>query len=277
MVASCNQNGSEGLKTNSIGESMTVRADGTHQAFNRNVFSRRSFITQASCFGAFYALAKTIPLPALAETVGQDSRVSSSPLVDKGFASVRKVGDGLYATIFRPLQGHHNVLQWRLPGRQRCSTADRGIQHCSWRFFPDGCATLRSSPVKGALDTHYHYDHSMGNAFYGASACHCGRMPQRHNELSKATFRCRVPTKLRCSGLREAHQRRRIRHGTPTRPRRSQGHYRTLSVGQLQHVGVTQSSDRPREAAHEHRSRRVDGYLGVASGTFRHGHDRARS
>jgi glyoxylase-like metal-dependent hydrolase (beta-lactamase superfamily II) len=22
--------------------------------------------------------------------------------------------------------------------------------------------------VKGALDTHYHFDHSMGNAFYGA-------------------------------------------------------------------------------------------------------------
>jgi len=24
-------------------------------------------------------------------------------------------------------------------------------------------------PVKGALDTHYHFDHSMGNAFYGAN------------------------------------------------------------------------------------------------------------
>jgi len=23
--------------------------------------------------------------------------------------------------------------------------------------------------VKGALDTHYHYDHSMGNAFFGAN------------------------------------------------------------------------------------------------------------
>jgi len=24
-------------------------------------------------------------------------------------------------------------------------------------------------PVKGALDTHYHYDHSTGNAFFGAN------------------------------------------------------------------------------------------------------------
>src|ERR1700686_2824228 len=96
---------SKGLKTYSIGESMTVGADGTHQALNPNVFSRRSFITQASCFGAFYALAKRIPLPALAETVGQDSRVSSSPLVDKGLPSVPKDRDGLYATISDPSKG----------------------------------------------------------------------------------------------------------------------------------------------------------------------------
>jgi hypothetical protein len=43
---------------------MTVRADGPHQTFIPNVFFHRSFITQASCFGAFYALAKTIPLSA---------------------------------------------------------------------------------------------------------------------------------------------------------------------------------------------------------------------
>src|SRR4029077_6376664 len=93
------------VKTNSIGESITGRANGDHQAFNPKVFSRRSFMAQASCFGAFYALANTIPLPALAKSVGIDSRVSSTPLVDKGFASVRKVGNGLYATISDPSKG----------------------------------------------------------------------------------------------------------------------------------------------------------------------------
>src|SRR6202140_2154660 len=160
---------SKGLKTKSIGGSMTVRADGTHQAFNPNVFSRRSFITQASCFGAFYALAKTIPLPALAETVGQDSRVSSSPLVDKGFASVRKVGDGLYATISDPSKGTTTYCNGGfLVGRDAALLVEAFTTPAGASFQMDALRSVSQAPVKGALDTHYHFDHSMGNSFYGA-------------------------------------------------------------------------------------------------------------
>ena len=148
---------------------MTVRADGTHQALNPNVFSRRSFITQASCFGAFYALAKTIPLPALAETVGQDSRVSSSPLVDKGFASVRKVGDGLYATISDPSKGTTTYCNGGfLVGKDAALLIEGYSTVAGASFQMDALRSVSQVPVKGALDTHYHYDHSMGNAFYGA-------------------------------------------------------------------------------------------------------------
>src|SRR5260370_1329174 len=62
-------------------------------------FSRRRFLAGTSCFGAFYALARQIPLPVLAADVADDARVSKTTLVDKGFASVRKIGNGLYATI----------------------------------------------------------------------------------------------------------------------------------------------------------------------------------
>jgi hypothetical protein len=68
-------------------------------------FSRRSFLVQTSCFGAFYAAVKLIPLPALAAELASDSRVSEMPIVDKGFASVRKIGNGLYATISDPSRG----------------------------------------------------------------------------------------------------------------------------------------------------------------------------
>src|SRR6202140_3186194 len=161
---------SKGLKTNSIGKSSAVRADGTHQALNPNVFSRRSFITQASCFGAFYALAKTIPLPALAETVGQDSRVSSSPLVDKGFASVRKVGDGLYATISDPSKGTTTYSNGGfLVGKDAALLIEGYSTVAGASFQLDALRMVSQVPVKGALDTHYHFDHSMGNAFYGAN------------------------------------------------------------------------------------------------------------
>src|SRR5258706_13310482 len=62
-------------------------------------FSRRRFLAGTSCFGAFYALARLIPLPVLAADVADDARVSETPLLDKGFASVRQIGNGLYATI----------------------------------------------------------------------------------------------------------------------------------------------------------------------------------
>src|SRR5437667_11487313 len=67
--------------------------------------SRRKFLAGTSCFGALYALAKLIPLPALAADVAVDARISEVPLVDKGFASVRKIGNGLYATISDPSKG----------------------------------------------------------------------------------------------------------------------------------------------------------------------------
>src|SRR5467141_5139210 len=75
------------------------------QTTNSLPFSRRSFLAKTSCFGAFYALAELIPLPALAAELAGDSRVSQTPIVDKGFASVRKIGEGLYATISDPSKG----------------------------------------------------------------------------------------------------------------------------------------------------------------------------
>ena len=79
---------------------------GGSEAAGTSGFSRRKFLAQTSCFGAFYAVAKLIPLPALTETVLADSRLSQTPIVDKGFASVRKVGEGLYATISDPSKGY---------------------------------------------------------------------------------------------------------------------------------------------------------------------------
>src|SRR3981189_1580883 len=79
------------------------------QTTNSLPFSRRSFLAKTSCFGASYALAKLIPLPALAAELATDSRVSQTPIVDKGFASVRKIGEGLYATISDPSKGFQTL------------------------------------------------------------------------------------------------------------------------------------------------------------------------
>jgi hypothetical protein len=59
---------------------------GSHESFFPPLFAQK-FPGQESCFGAFYALAKLIPLPALAAELTGDSRISATPVVDKGYAS----------------------------------------------------------------------------------------------------------------------------------------------------------------------------------------------
>ncbi len=149
---------------------MIVQATGNHQGSGGKGFSRRTFFARASCFGAFYAVAKTIPLAGLAETVSADSRVSATPLVDKGFASVRKIGNGLYATISDPSKGNTTLCNGGfLAGKDGALLIEGFTTPAGASFQMDVLRMVTQVPVKAALDTHYHFDHSMGNAFYGAN------------------------------------------------------------------------------------------------------------
>ena len=137
---------------------------------NPGMFSRRSFLVNTSCFGAFYAVAKLISLPALAEELMVDSRVSRTPIVDKGFASVRKIGDGLYATISDTSKGFTTVCNGGfLAGKDGALLIEGYTTPGGAAFQMDALRMVSQVPVKGALDTHYHFDHSMGNSFYGAN------------------------------------------------------------------------------------------------------------
>ncbi|HYL83088.1 MAG TPA: MBL fold metallo-hydrolase [Candidatus Angelobacter sp.] len=133
-------------------------------------FSRREFLAHTSCFGAFYALANLIPIPALAEGLAADSRVAQTPLVDKGFAAVRKVGNGLYATISDSSKGLTTLCNGGfLVGKDAAFLLEGFTTAAGASFQMDALRMVSQVPVKGALDTHYHFDHSMGNPFYGAN------------------------------------------------------------------------------------------------------------
>ena len=141
-----------------------------HEAVNPGHFSRRSFLAKTSCFGALYAVAKLIPLPALAEELAGDSRVSPTPIVDKGFAAVRKIGNGLYATISDPSKGYTTICNGGfLAGKDSALLIEGFTTPAGAAFQMDALRMVSQVPVKGALDTHYHYDHSMGNSYYGAN------------------------------------------------------------------------------------------------------------
>ncbi|MGA2001611.1 MAG: MBL fold metallo-hydrolase [Terriglobales bacterium] len=133
-------------------------------------FSRRSFLAKTSCFGALYAVAKLIPLPALGAVLESDLRLSQTPIVDKGFASVRKVGNGLYATISDPSKGNTTLCNGGfLVGKDGALLIEGFMTPVGASFQMDALRLVSQVPVKGALDTHYHFDHSRGNSFYGAN------------------------------------------------------------------------------------------------------------
>lgn len=109
-------------------------------------------------------------MPALAAAVSADSRVSQTPLVDKGFATVRKVGNGLYATISDPSKGVTTLSNGGfLVGKDAAMLLEGFTTTGGAAFQMEALRMVSQVPVKAALDTHYHFDHSSGNAFYGAN------------------------------------------------------------------------------------------------------------
>src|ERR1700732_2683251 len=133
-------------------------------------FSRRSFLAGTSSMGAWYAATRLAPLPALAETLADDPRIAKQPIADKGFASGRKIGDGLYATIADRSKG----LQARcnggfLIGRDAAVMVE-GFQTTAGSSFQlDALRAATQLPVRAAINTHWHFDHTLGNSVYGGA------------------------------------------------------------------------------------------------------------
>ena len=101
--------------------------------------------------------------------VADNARVSETPLVDKGFASVRKIGNGLYATISDISKGNTTVCNGGfLVGRDAALLVEGFATPAGASFQMDALRMVSPAPVRGALDTHYHLDHSIGNTFYGS-------------------------------------------------------------------------------------------------------------
>jgi glyoxylase-like metal-dependent hydrolase (beta-lactamase superfamily II) len=152
------------------GAFMLARFKPDREPAHSTLFSRRNFVAGTSCFGAYYALAKLIPLPAMAAKIAGDSRISQTPVADKGFASVRKVGDGLYATISDVSKGIQTICNGGfLVGKEGALLLEGYASPPGAAFQMDALRMVSQAPVKAALDTHHHYDHSLGNSFYGAN------------------------------------------------------------------------------------------------------------
>jgi len=134
-----------------------------------DTMTRRSFLASTSCLGAALWAARLFPLPAMAEEIAAAGRVSSQPLADKGFASVRKIGDGVYATISDLSKGLDTVSNGGFIVGTDAALLIEGFRTPAGASFQYAALRQVSDvPVRAALDTHYHFDHTLGNAYYGA-------------------------------------------------------------------------------------------------------------
>ena len=133
-------------------------------------FSRRGFLAGSSSFAALHSVANLLPLRPLVAALQNDSRLSQTVVADKGFASVRRVGNGLYATISDPSKGLQTMCNGGfLAGKDSALLIEGFVSPSGAAFQMDAFRSVSQVPVKAALDTHYHFDHSTGNSFYGAN------------------------------------------------------------------------------------------------------------
>src|SRR5215471_19980510 len=122
--------------------------------FSGPSFSRRSFLGRASQWSALFAAYPLIPLPDLALSLAADSRVSQTPIVDKGFASVRKVGDGLYATISDTTKGLQTMCNGGfLVGKDAALLVEGFVSPAGAQFQYETMRSMHKGPVLGAIDT----------------------------------------------------------------------------------------------------------------------------
>lgn len=133
-------------------------------------FSRRTLVAGTSSFAALRSVASLLPLPPLLAALQNDPRLSQTMVADKGFASIRRVGNGLYATFSDPSKGLQTMCNGGfLAGKDSALLLEGFVSPAGAAFQMDAFRAVSQVPIKAALDTHYHFDHSSGNCFYGAN------------------------------------------------------------------------------------------------------------
>src|SRR2546430_3130763 len=100
--------------------------------------------------------------------VADDARVSETPLVDKGFASVRKIGNGLYATISDLSKGNTTLCNGGfLVGRDAALLVEGFATPAGAAFLKGAPRLVGPAPGKAAPGKPHHLPPPLREAFFG--------------------------------------------------------------------------------------------------------------
>src|SRR5262249_40990176 len=92
---------------------------------------------------------------------------ATSPLLDRGFARVTEFAPGVYVTIADGEKGPQCASNGGvLAGRDAVLIIEGHMQPEGAALEIEVARQVSKAPVRGAVDTHYHLDHTFGNVAY---------------------------------------------------------------------------------------------------------------
>lgn len=125
---------------------------------------RRHFLVATG--GAVWTAA-TSSVAVRAGTVQTGATAAPDLIVDKGFASVVRVAPDVYATVADMSKGTQAVSNGGLiVGRKAVLLIEGHLQPEGAALELETAQNLSKSPIRAAVNTHYHFDHTFGNSYY---------------------------------------------------------------------------------------------------------------
>jgi hypothetical protein len=107
------------------------------------------------------------PFISMTGFLAEDPRIASTPIVDAGFASVRKISEGTYATISDTSKGMTTMCNGGfLVGKDAALLIEGFVTANGAAFQLETLRKVTQVPAAGAVDSHYYFDHSCGNSYY---------------------------------------------------------------------------------------------------------------
>jgi len=91
----------------------------------------------------------------------------AATLLDRGFATVNELAPGIYATIADSAKGPQCVSNGGvIAGRDAVLIVEGHMQPEGAALEIEAARMVSKAPIRGAVDTHFHFDHSFGNLAY---------------------------------------------------------------------------------------------------------------
>jgi len=91
----------------------------------------------------------------------------AAPLLDRGFAQVSEIAPGVYVTIADPSKGQQCASNGGvIAGRDAVLIVEGHMQPAGAALEIEVARMVSKAAVRGAIDTHFHLDHTFGNLGY---------------------------------------------------------------------------------------------------------------